>query len=114
MTTTVRFWVWINDAPVKLTLREGGHLYHYKAASTDEGWRTEANVWIWAKGEDTILHSTYSREVDCDGRMDHEHASRCPLDQLAAWDDGEDGVAYPLWLELSSSQRDHSAEAMGY
>lgn len=107
-----RFNVWINDGLVKITLKPGQTLSHYKFERTDEGWHSEAVE--WEHGGEGVTRNSYSSGVDCDGRLDCQYEDYCPLSDLTNWEvDGED-YKMPDWQDVRSSQRDHYAEAMNY
>lgn len=104
-----RFWIWINDGPVKLTLKPGGFLQHYQAQPTEEGY--EAEYTSWYHGGDLIerLYETQSR--DCDGRFDTSQEDHCEVDQPHN-QDGE--ILYPKWKQIQSEVYDEFARMAGY
>ena len=113
MTKTAKFWVYANE-PTKIKLREGQTLTHYSGGLTDEGYSYEATTWT-LDGEFVIVEHA-SRALDCDGRIDHYSTATCGVEYLRGGNiDPEDQtIVYPAWERIESSQRDYSAEAMGY
>lgn len=111
MQHTARFWVLINDCPVKLSMRPGDTLAHVSGGRTDEGYSWTAETWEFdgqgVKSETTI------NACDCDGRLDSRYDAYCPAFLLAGGCE-LDGVTFPLWQDRKASQRDYSAEAMNY
>jgi hypothetical protein len=110
-TPNARFWTWVNDGWVKLTLRPQETLTWAEAHLADEGWASEAMDWRY--DGDGIHRSSYQAGRDCDGKMEWWGEDYCPLEDLAAIE-ATDGTLRPAWERKSASQRDYSAEAMGY
>lgn len=125
--TNARFWVYINGDFVKLTMNPGDVLEHYSSEDTEEGWASEYDCWSY---EDGVIDREYvSDGRDCDGRLSHASQSYCRVGALKA-DESPKGPTFltwetrgnppcdshlrPLWIFGDSSQRDYSAEAMGY
>ena len=120
----VRFWVYWADGPVKLTLRPGQSLTAHAARRTDEGWSSETDT--WTHDYDRIARESGTDGVDCDGRLSRECTCEAKLHELAQTDpyvsdcasraerDAYSGVLFPYWDRVNASQRDYSAEAMGY
>ena len=124
-----RFWEYIHDGWVKLTLRPGQGLSHWHGAPDDEGYSREENS--WAHLGDHVTNVWHFDARDCDGRISRSGASQCPLDRLQqhpavigdwrAFDlHPPDPNIYsttllrPAWQKLNCRQRDYSAEAAGY
>lgn len=119
-----RFWYYVNDSWVKITLREGQALTHNTGGPTDEGYSYSSQTWTHT-GAGVMLEWCCEAR-DCDGRFDRAGDSFCPLDSLASrvlerYDDatGEDVPdptcpPVPEWKPGDSYQRDYSAEAAGY
>ena len=113
MPKQVKFWVYIT-CPVRITLREGQTLTHGHGVPTDEGhsWTRET----WHFDGETVHATTETDACDCDGRTSH-YATACFAVADAAngfVEQEEPFIAYPAWQVGQSSQRDYSAEAMGY
>jgi len=107
-----RFIDWINDGPVKLTLRPGQTLRHRTFRRHDEGFNaTEIG---WTHEGDRVAYEMHNTGTDCDGRMDYYAAGECRLERLKSGFEEDFGMRYPDWVKTDSSQRDYTAEAMGY
>ena len=121
--SNARFWQFLNDGFVKLTLRPGQSLAWGKAARHDEGWSSEWQRWEW---DGRVLVNTYGTDgTDCDGRLSTEGESFCHLQDLKAcpqfdWEKSQTnppllrGIRSPEWTQGRQRQRDYRAEAMGY
>ncbi len=116
-----RFWEFVNGDFVKLCLKPGQSITHSHGGPTEEGYSWESHRWQHVGDGVAMLMQSDAR--DCDGRISHESAYFAPLFQLHDSPrilpvDGMTGqlhlIAMPLWTEQNSSQRDYSAEAMGY
>lgn len=107
----IKFLVWTHTGPVTLKLVEGGSLEHVSGGPTDEGYSYSRRVWL--RTRNSILMEVTTDARDCDGRATTCDQYACPLDRLGARYD-EDGHRYPDWVNINGSQRDYSAEAMGY
>lgn len=107
----VRFWIWHNDGYVRLTLRDGQSLMWKSRGPTDEGWLEQGEMWRYDDG--VVLNESWTDGVDCDGRFSSGGEWMCPWTDLATHIT-PDKVGTPLWTRVSYSQRDFSAEAMGY
>jgi hypothetical protein len=122
-TPNARFWVWENDGWIKITLKPGQTLRHFRGGETDEGYSNEWQSYEYDGDEGTVV-SRYSNESrDCDGRHVYYADSHCPISELQArppepadpeWGTEEIPVPRPEWRKGSASQRDYYAEAMGY
>ena len=106
---TVKFWQWINNAPVKLKLRQGQILTHCARGLTDEGFSATAH--IWALDGDIVTLEYINEGRDCDGRFAY-YSARYFTPQDPTVEDG--GIAYPVWQNIGSSMRDETAERAGY
>ena len=111
MTDTARFWVFINSEPVLVKMRKGQTLSHVSGGPTDEGFSFEGRQWEF-DGE-KVIASTTIKAQDCDGRLDQYFESKCYVANLKAGY-AMDNITYPAWEKVETSQRDYSAEAMGY
>ena len=118
-----RFWVWINDGPVKLTMRCGQVLRHYSAERTEEGYSRTLHNWEYlAHGWPAVRRSWRIDSRDCDGPMAQGGTDLCPLVLLmghlpeAPYQNSVHGVIvrYPQWKEETRERRDTYAEAAGY
>ena len=123
-----RFWTWINDGWVKLTLRPGSTLWWSHYTSHDEGWSSETVEWFL--GDDVVTRTTETDGSDCDGRLSRSYVDECGIGELASvpamkqceyseehWDGWEIDPTRPMrpdWQKVRSGQRDYAAEAAGY
>lgn len=107
-----RFWTMVHGSPVKLTLKYKQTLSHIDFNYHDEGWTREVNQWFH-RGDAVDMWIT-GEGRDCDGRTEWSADLTCDIDELADHLHVESGIAYPSFKHERSSQRDHSAEAMGY
>lgn len=118
--SNARFWTWIQDGPVKLTLRPGQELAHSMGGPCEEGYHYELTYWRFDGQRVTCGSESSSR--DCDGPHEYHSVAEAPLDQLSAYEpwsqDNDDpalkGIRFPDWKQTDASQRDRFAEAMGY
>lgn len=108
---TARFWHWHHGA-VLIKLQIGQSVCHSHGGRTDEGWHRETNMFSF-DGE-TVTNEWSSDGVDCDGRLSRAGVSFCQVDCLRSGYQDETGLRFPEWQQGKSSQRDYSAEAMGY
>lgn len=126
-----RFWAFINDAPVKITLKPDQTLSWYKSWPHDEGWSSEACQWQW--DEAGVLRNWCNDGCDCDGRLTHTGVDFCftgGLDQgpkygSYKWVEGKgnvftpdpdpEGIRWPAWeKEVPVRVYDEYAQAAGY
>jgi len=86
-------------------MRPGQGRRHYHFERTEEGWSSEAVEWIHEG--DGIRREWVNDGTDCDGRL-----TRTGTD---FWDGHSlNGYGFPEWTEPEYSQRDYTAESMGY
>lgn len=107
-----RFWEWVNDGRVRITLKPGQRLEWYTRSRHDEGWSSEYMAWKWDGNMLTRESETDGR--DCDGRFSTQQTviSR-DLNGRTVEIDGDTWTA-PEWERVDASQRDYSAEAANY
>lgn len=114
-----RFWEYVNDGWVKLTLRPEQTLRHVQGGRDEEGWSVRAEAWEY---DGTSVVGVYSSDgTDCDGRLQTEEsylAWVCELKARPPVDEGPGLVAIPVprpeWRRCQCRQRDFTAEAAGY
>lgn len=110
---TIRFWVSVHNNFVRLSLRPSQTRRHSEFEYTDEGF--ERNSRSWTHKGDRIVESSYHKARDCDGLYEGWTVRECEADQMTArTSEYAPGYLLPEWEHISSSQRDHSAEAAGY
>lgn len=132
-----RFWYWHNGDWVKLTLRPGELISFDRWHRHEEGSSWSETTFTYENG---LLRSSLEEDgTDCDGRLQSSRTCECHLDQLTdcevyrpegtreelvfaqtgyrlgkCWVSDADVSGSPAWTKVSASQRDHSAERMGY
>lgn len=112
-TQNARFWDYVNDSWVKITLRPGQQLHHSYGGPTEEGYRWGTTS--WEHEGDRVVEIDDIQSRDCDGRMDTHGEYACPLEELNGRPSEFSPVGrVPNWKRVSSRQRDYSAEAAGY
>lgn len=122
-----RFWEWIHDGVVKITLKPGQQLRWGHGGPDDEGWSSEC--FQWELLDDVVLMEYDTDGRDCDGRMSTHQEFWCQrenlMDRVARHygldNDGRAIVTHenrvvmlPTWQKGGCSQRDYTAESMGY
>lgn len=116
----VRFWDFVNDGFVKLTLKPGQKLRHSQSGQHDEGWWSRANTWEFDGNE--VVNQSLDDGTDCDGRLSRGITLACPVERLYARiqelpyapDMGNGAIGLPDWKEVRSGQRDYTSEASNY
>ena len=119
-TPNLKFWVWLNDGPIRIKLRPGKSLTHYRWNRDEEGWSSQLST--WTHDGDGVIEKYTSDGRDCDGRLTQHGLYRAsianlavnPLNGIGYLPGFDDKIAFPKWDKLSSSQRDEYAEAMNY
>lgn len=119
----LRVWVHHKDSVVRLTLYNGADsIYLSDSGHTDEGWFSQFASYRLDNG---IVYNTIDRrERDCDGLMETYSDWHWPVggETTPRWIDWDsegidlfdETIRMPNWERGKCSQRDHSAEAMGY
>jgi hypothetical protein len=107
----VRIWQFVNDSAVKITIRPGVPLRHYRFSRDCEGYSSELNRW-WMDENGDVWNSVYYEGRDCDGRVSRGGLYKLAEVAAIAWP--EQGCAYPSWTKIKEGRRDYSAEAMNY
>lgn len=114
---TVKIWVYHSgsggDGMVRLKLRPGAEpLRTWHGGPDDEGWSSRGERW-WVE-DGMIRNEVMTDGRDCDGRLSTFHEYVCPVERRHAVYNEYSGYLMPDWKRGDSSQRDYSAEAMGY
>ena len=127
MARNARFWTWVNDGWVKITLRPDQSLSHHTGGATDEGF--SYTVETWSFDGQLVECETNTTARDCDGRLDNTSIYVCPVADLRARDVYEESIGWsveagpeesnrgifaPEWKRRTAWQRDYEAEAAGY
>jgi len=116
-TRNVRFWITHNTSPVKLTLRPGQQAEVSNGSRTDEGFHAEGISYSYDAQRGVLELSSVSWGQDCDGRYESSWLGSCVVGDERRNElihDGSERLWCPRWREESQSQRDMTAEAMGY
>lgn len=107
----VSFNYWLDDEFEVITLKEG-EMKHFTVGGPNEEGYSYTYTTFGHMGDHVEMQVT-TRARDCDGSIETYGEYTCPLTELASWET-PDGVMTPNWEKVEESQRDHSAEAMGY
>jgi hypothetical protein len=100
---TFSVYILNSDDPIQITVYDGRWVSFSSGGPTDEGWDRLTISYKYEHPK--LIQEYYSDSKDCDGRYEREGV----LEAAVPTDGG-----LPEWGEVESSQRDHSAEAMGY
>lgn len=112
---SIRFWDYIDGNLVRLTLSlNASVITHTRGGYTDEGWERVSVTYEWDVDAHMVILHTFRAGADCDGRYDHEAVYTCMVEDLRRDYDEYADVMMPAWTRVDTSQRDYSAEAMGY
>lgn len=107
----LKFWDYVNGSPVRLKLRPGQTLRHFRGGPDSEGWRSESMRWQHTGAG--VYCESLTEGRDCDGYSSRWADSFCPPEGLASGASC-DGVTYPRWEDSTVECRDEYAEAAGY
>ena len=115
----VSFWYRFDGEVQRITLMPGERLRLFAYYDTDEGWRNEAETVSVSRFDCRIWVESKSMSRDCDGRLDCYWSGFCRKNDrqrvgFSRSDEKQDRRRYPLWRCEDSSQRDYTAESMGY
>mgnify|MGYP003628839376 FL=1 len=116
-TRNVRFWVHHGDSLVKLTLRPEQTIGFECGGSTEEGFHVTYESFYYDADRGGIEHDSDSRGRDCDGAYSTSWGGWCAVgdeQRVELTHDGSDRCWGPRWKQETQSQRDMTAEAMGY
>ena len=120
---TARIWIYWNQSPVRITVREGSRVHLYRSEATDEGYSYEGEDYYFDDDRPgVIIAETHSGGRDCDGPIHHHSACEWPVGgptvPLVTWDSTGRCIDLPIsrpdWQLVDSWQRDVYAEAAGY
>ncbi len=114
---TLRFWHYDpkSGSHIKISLRKNGDaVVFYEWSRTDEGWSSTLDR--YTRNGDTVTGETIHDGKDCDGRLTQIYEGVSHYWQLKSYvyDGIPADVRLPVWDKTEASQRDYSAEAMGY
>lgn len=117
----VRFWDWINDGWVKITLRPGETIRREKSQTTDEGFCNSLETYLYDETDGSIMATYDSQSRDCDGLF--YQGAVLALVHTFWVDESDERVRkqpdFPVgwharWEPTERYQRDMTAEAAGY
>lgn len=119
MVKTARWWQWINNGWVRLSLVDGQTLRWSESHATDEGWSEECQE--WSREGELIYRRGHCAGRDCDGLLVQSFNCVTTVEQLRANEPHEDsihelppGAMLPEWTKLNASVFDENAVAAGY
>lgn len=103
----IRFWEYINDGLVRLTLRPGETINWTSGGPHDEGW---SRTWgtLTCQEDGTIIRQMHTEGRDCDGPHSSDWVG------VAIGTSRVSGYLRLEWETLNARQRDYFAESMGY
>ena len=108
----------IDSSWVRLTI-ENDPVEIFSSKETEEGY--ESSACSYQRDGDTLFLYSQVSSRDCDGRTDWTYELECPILRGRIVEEEHPDPEYsppggmqPKWGHASHSQRDHSAEAMGY
>ncbi len=119
------FLIFHNDGMVKLKLRPNQKISFGSGGRCDEGWSRQDYTFRYDAERGGIVRHDYSEGADCDGRHSSHERGFCPVANLRSREFRFSDCEYqpkvqselfmmPTWQWSDGSQRDYSAEAMGY
>jgi len=111
ITTNARFWIWWNNDYVKITLRPWQEITIGRQDPTDEGYEGKSNTYL--HDGDVVRCKWSSWGQDCDGYLERNGESVCPLSHLHEIEHEDTNIKSPEWTRENAWQRDQYAEAMG-
>ncbi len=113
-----RFWVFWNNDWAKVTLRPGQGVTMSSFQYTDEGFSRTTEDYYYNEHRNVIESTWHNESRDCDGPLERFGKYECNVADLNFNEGRNDEYGWcpsrPLWKKVSSRQRDHYAEAMGY
>ena len=114
----LNFLVWFDGKIHKVSLAPHGSARFTEFHYHDEGWSSSYEL-LYRHGLDVNLRSG-TDGTDCDGRLSTSNEAWCQRNVLAKHrpythrGEKRDRRRLPIWEFTDRSQRDYSAEAMGY
>ena len=109
-----RFWIFINDSHVKLTVRPDAILRWEKYEWTEEGYSFVGESWALSNDGQFITRETFSDGRDCDGRLERGHSAIASTDPRSFRRCYQFEGLRPDWKNDDEWQRDEYAEAANY
>lgn len=109
----VRFWIYWN-CPTKITLKPGQVINICQGGPTEEGFHYHSETYTYDVEYGKVYRETNGISRDCDGRFEQHCTEVCGVEDLKLMHNDYVDIDYPKWEDVEHSQRDYSAEAMGY
>ena len=120
-TNTARFWIYVNNDYVKISLKPGQTLNWYTKEATDEGWSGEGLSFEYDADLVLVLRESVTEGRDCDGRIQYFDKAQCAIEDLQNGNDTFDMfeehghiVQFPCWERVTSEVCDEQAQKAGY
>lgn len=80
----IRFWAYVHNGWVKITLKPYQTLTHHYSYRHDEGRSYEAVKYTYEAKQQIVLRDWINGGTDCDGPCSQSGIDSCPVDQLHA------------------------------
>ena len=116
-----RFWQFVNNGWVRITLKPDQELTWSKSERHDEGWSSCCESWSLSPEATVVVYKSSGDGTDCDGRHSSHWAGRFFVrtgkyvpDFRYPEDKTPVTICRPDFIGLRSGQRDYTAEACGY
>ena len=106
-----RFWIDVNGAPARITIRPGQTVHITNGGPDCEGWSRDSL--LLRHTGDGVYSEIFTEGRDCDGYSSRWADCFCPLEDLNSGAT-VDGVTFPRWGDSTVECRDEYAEAAGY
>ena len=122
-TQTARFWIYVNNDLVKISMRPDQVLEWYSWERTEEGWASQSLSLEYDAHSGLVFKTFESAGRDCDGTIRNTYCWSCWLHLLQLGQENYDLVTdknwqvitFPDWIETKSPVRyDEYAVKAGY
>jgi len=120
-TKTARFWIYVNNDYVKISLKPGQTLDWYVKEATDEGWSGEGLTFQYDEGNGRVIRESVTEGRDCDGLIQYFDKAQCAIENFRDGDETFDMieehgkvVQFPSWERVTSEVYDDEAQKAGY
>lgn len=108
-----RFWTFVNNDAVKLTISKDKALKWAKVITHDEGWEIQHMHWYIDVADDTLVVESFFKGKDCDGPYTSYDKLKARLTRLN-YLRGDHDIHLPEFKLIECGQQDLTAERMGY
>lgn len=111
---TARFWMYVNDGLVKLSIASGSSISFRYGGPHEEGYSYTEVTMRYRNG--IVTKKSYTSACDCDGPLESWNTSQADINVRVYLDCFEPVPPEQVlkFERVSGHQRDHYAEAMGY